>query len=1048
MTIGTINIIHNASAHEMMALSIYLNDLYTGSRNTREVIQYIDSALSLYSSAAEEERLKNSSSRPLTAPIPTRCVTRLCLLMSSTRMLCQGREMETADCLASASSKETPLGAAVLLEHSSVHYYRAGMRRKFAFHILMAGHMFRSAGQDHHAVRCFTSALCVYHGGDRYWPELFNHLTSALAGQLYAMKRMQLSLQLYARLVGTTGGGRVSVRSQQKFLDHLISICRSYATDAIESSKRMKKTYYEQNTELLNEIEEATPGVVRILEIPNMNLPKVFDGSIVVQNAFFSPEKSSFRDYATFGKPSEGDELIWQDMTCTAEAELRVHSVSEATQASTNFVNAVLDERDSERKRLQLQSRTKKSIVSNENLSSRAKLEPISVSFDISNPLSVMVPISSMQLVARLTCGTSHRIYTNVEAFMFKDQSSATKSSKKWKFSGSDKVFEHADFSRISPPTDSDENLWQCGESDSVEPYFLVTKQKMAMEPRSKVSVSLELCPLVMGKLEIIGVRCKVFNEIWVYHKFRMSGPPFQNKSSSHAHRIPADSSALCCNIGCNMPNLHVNVLRKSKLTKESLLQGQVNKWFLRVSNIGTAHATNLFLKTNLPWLNVLNTNSATQAVENPVSYCIGPTGTMFRLPLTCKESPMNCTLAPGETIDIPIEIRTSGGGKQDFYMLFRYELFEKSTSSNLYPKMPQVRWLRKMSSVAVCPSLTMAASITPFPGKEDYILSVEITNYRGDSETENHVTVDKIVAVSKNYAITPLNHHNHSFSQDQTISWQEQSVMHFIVRPLDDMLSTGFLSCCPLEQVNDETPLSSSITDYICLEHAHDQFTSRLFEREKELAKLEAEQEMKNQGPRSVAQIRRARSLLSSRSSDNVADLSIENKDSAHPTSRACLCSPHELNLICCWKTKMDDATDVIVKGQHHIRQLVVRPLHRSKTCPLAIDAVYDPHIKHDFSSGPLYVQVRVSVRNLLIHSTVKFSLSVCPIVDAVFSGIETFTKSLEGGEDISFPLEAIIFSGGVYNLQNMKLTVYDHHNNPEGTHEFPDQWILKVNA
>ena len=50
--------------------------------------------------------------------------------------------METADSLAAASSKETPLGAAVLLEQSSGRCNRAGMQRKFAFHTLMACQMF------------------------------------------------------------------------------------------------------------------------------------------------------------------------------------------------------------------------------------------------------------------------------------------------------------------------------------------------------------------------------------------------------------------------------------------------------------------------------------------------------------------------------------------------------------------------------------------------------------------------------------------------------------------------------------------------------------------------------------------------------------------------------------------------------------------------------------------------------------------------------------------------------------------------------------------
>lgn len=730
-------LLHNASAHEMMALSMHLTDLSTGYRSTREIIQCIDTAFSLYSAAAEEERMNNGGSRPLVAPIATRCVTRLSLLLSATRMLCQGRDMETADSLASASSNETSLGAAILLEQSSGHYHRAGMYRKFAFHILMAGHMFRSAGQEAHSVRCFASALSVYHGGDRYWPELFNHLTSALAGQLYTMKRMQLSLQLYAKLVGTTGGGRVSVRSQQKFLDHLVTICRSFSADALESSKRMKSAYYGNTTAHWDEAREiilVTPNVTQILEIPNMNLPKIIDSSITVENSFQSSDgKDIGEDFMTFGKAADGLDSVWQGLMCCAEAELRIGSKRTMEQSSIDFTNSVLEEIEEEEKKLQTKARLKKMSNKAEAPPTRAKLEPISVSFDVSNPLSIMVPISSMQLVARLTHSKTHRVYTNIESLDIASSDDDEKSSKKWKFTGSEKLFEVADFSRISPATDSNENIWHSGSANEVDPYFLVSKGQMAMEPRSTSRISLELCPLAMGDLEIVGVRCKVFNGIWVFHKFKVKGPLLHNNAFNRANRIRGPPRLLLTKIESNMPSISVDIIQRYENgIKPVVLQGQVSKWILRVSNQGAAHATNLCLKTNVPWFNICCNSAVAECDE--VSYCIGPSGTMMRLPLGRNNSPTE-TLAPGQTLDIPIEIRTSGGGRQEFYMLFRYELFEKpSASKPLLPLKPKTRWLRKMVSVAVYPSLTLAASITPsFSNKKECILSVEVSYDRSE---------------------------------------------------------------------------------------------------------------------------------------------------------------------------------------------------------------------------------------------------------------------------------------------------------------------------
>jgi hypothetical protein len=63
------------------------------------------------------------------------------LLATASDSLTKGRELEVADLLASASSHESSLGAAVLLEQSSAFYYHANMHRKYAFHMLMSGHI-------------------------------------------------------------------------------------------------------------------------------------------------------------------------------------------------------------------------------------------------------------------------------------------------------------------------------------------------------------------------------------------------------------------------------------------------------------------------------------------------------------------------------------------------------------------------------------------------------------------------------------------------------------------------------------------------------------------------------------------------------------------------------------------------------------------------------------------------------------------------------------------------------------------------------------------
>ena len=78
-----------------------------------------------------------------------------------------------------------------------------------------------------------------------------------------------------------------------------------------------------------------------------------------------------------------------------------------------------------------------------------------------------------------------------------------------------------------------------------------------------------------------------------------------------------------------------------------------------------------------------------------------------------------------------------------------------------------------------------------------------------------------------------------------------------------------------------------------------------------------------------------------------------------AHPASLASLCPPSggsNINIICCWSAfVVNDNDDDIIHGQHHLRNLLVRPLNKSKGCPLALTAKYKPRVSHDFAEGPL---------------------------------------------------------------------------------------------
>ena len=568
------NLHHLASVHEMMALCLHLLDPY-GNRNGRDVIQNIETSLYLYTRAAEKEKAEEdsnaiSSSRPLVAPSATRCATRLCLLLSSTRTLCQDSDMQIADFLASASSSETPLGAAVLLEQSSSHYYRAGMYRKFSFHILMAGHMFRSAHLEKHAFRCFTSAMHVYVGNagtdDEYgqgkWNELYNHIMSALAAQLYSLGRMGLSLYLYTKLVGKSGEGRVSLRSQQKFINHILEISRNHHDDALNGVKRMKLYHYDSNRNSLTEkILQCTPHLERVLEIPFIDLPLIIDSSVRVEAKDSSSivDKDLGKQIPTIGTYAKGSDSVWQDMMCSVQAELRAASLFESLHplsissptalSMERMIDLTIKEIDKEKSNKSVMLKNKKSATQASSPSVRTRMEPISLTFTISNPLSMDITVTDIQLVANIRCSTTDRVCTNQEAIGINSLPSVTgnkQNKKKWKFNCSCEVFEVPDFAFISPTDEQNAGIkkdyaaaqyWASAHDSNIHPFFVVTKEKRDIGQGAKVSITLGICPLVNGDLDILGVRCKIFNELWVYHPFKMLGQFCHDTPFNRANR-------------------------------------------------------------------------------------------------------------------------------------------------------------------------------------------------------------------------------------------------------------------------------------------------------------------------------------------------------------------------------------------------------------------------------------------------------------------------------------------------------------------------------
>ena len=1148
---------HYASCQEHMALCMHLLDPYS---RTREVFACLETALLSYKKAADEERAasptlyaKATGQRSPAAPPSTRAATRLCLvLVSSATTLCAGRHLEVADLLASSSSNETALGAAVLLEQSSAHYFQNDKFRKYAFHMLMSGHMFRTAQQEHHAFRCFTSALHIYR--DAQWDELHNHIRSALAAQLYSMGRMALSLQLYAQLVSGQTAPRVSIKSQQKFINHVLEICNEHPKKALAGADRMVHpiSTRRERSRRIAQVIQYTKTAIRVLELPNLQLPYMDNESVMViaeeggGNSSMnrstdpsSPTAAGVETAAVLGKSARGDFEVWDQLMLECIAELRAADATSNDPPMTQLlakiddpsIRRVLAEMDRERAHRNLTERVKKSSSYKPTPPSRALMEPLAVECTLSNPLGIPIDLVDLQIVARMTAKSDkNMICTNEDAIQITPLASRNEL-RKWTFHSSTLEFSVPQFCRVAQETkssggDGDSNnkedisplddallkrKWKS--AYEVDPFFVVTKTALTLVAESSQTISASICPLVEGDLEILGIRCRLLDSVWMFHPFCVKGELLQNTRSNRVHRVRAESLLLKAKVERGMPCLTADFVQP--LTSVSsvkgepgpLLQGQVSKWNLRLTNVGTAPAKSITVKTNVPWITIWDGGDENRAAKShdelerqATSYCVGPTGTLMRIPIDGFGLQVDGEIHPGESVDVAVDLRTYGAGRQDFYMLFRYELVEPKDAT------VPCRWLRKMLQVPLYPSLSLNATLVPSYAKEaEHVLSVEVTNYRSDQPEQLHLLVDQLTLASRSYKLQPLPGQIVASDGQVRLGWQERVTLHYRVLPLDEPSSTCLLSQSILSTGSTNRTLSlqassSSLLHFLCLERAHAQFEETRLSHQRALARAAAAggagDGEESQHPRSISQIRRANTNQSSLSEEalETVELPPQAQQGSVVDSSSVVVAPTSIRklapasakssgafamLVCSWKSE-----DGTIEGQHHIRGLPIRPIVKKDPsnntvgsvsninatatagCPIVITATHPSVVTNHFVHGPATVPLKIRLRNRFVSpDPVNFELSVEAHDRFDWTGPQCVPHSLASDEALEVPLKAIIPAAGVYNLQTVRLTILNNSNlntdsntrsppeeepssspQPPVSYKFPLQWNVVV--
>ncbi|KAK9497990.1 hypothetical protein O3M35_003881 [Rhynocoris fuscipes] len=206
--------LHYAGALEMAALSAFMSGneaLY------RKVLDYSEESIITYQNAC---RLNQFATRST--------------LLSVECLRGRGLYGEAAKRLIRMCGEDSDLRSAVLLEQAAYCFLSSRkplMFRKYAFHMVLAGHRFNKAGHKNHSMRCYYQAYQIYAG--KQWSIAEDHILYTISKTAAQMKLAVNALQAVSRLIQRPS--RQFAPQQGIFLQEYINIIKNLLHDEVEA---------------------------------------------------------------------------------------------------------------------------------------------------------------------------------------------------------------------------------------------------------------------------------------------------------------------------------------------------------------------------------------------------------------------------------------------------------------------------------------------------------------------------------------------------------------------------------------------------------------------------------------------------------------------------------------------------------------------------------------------------------------------------------------------------------------------------------------------
>uniref|UniRef100_A0A5F9DFB3 Trafficking protein particle complex subunit 8 n=1 Tax=Oryctolagus cuniculus TaxID=9986 RepID=A0A5F9DFB3_RABIT len=124
-----------------------------------------------------------------------------CVLLSAEILKSQSKYSEAAALLIRLTSEDSDLRSALLLEQAAHCFInmKTPMVRKYAFHMILAGHRFSKAGQKKHALRCYCQAMQVYKG--KGWSLAEDHINFTIGRQSYTLRQLDNAVSAFRHIL-------------------------------------------------------------------------------------------------------------------------------------------------------------------------------------------------------------------------------------------------------------------------------------------------------------------------------------------------------------------------------------------------------------------------------------------------------------------------------------------------------------------------------------------------------------------------------------------------------------------------------------------------------------------------------------------------------------------------------------------------------------------------------------------------------------------------------------------------------------------------------